>query len=117
MGDKSKAVFEDLAQGIAIAVSWVIRFAPFGIMGLVAESIGASGLGRPAIYHVKLLGVLLGSRLVALVINPLIVYLNVHKNPYPLVWTATGKISVYAFFTRSSAANIPVNLSLCHRLG
>lgn len=117
VGDKSKAVFEDLAQGIAIAVSWVIRFAPFGIMGLVAESIGASGLGA-LLSYVKLLGVLLGSYfLVALVINPLIVYLNVHKNPYPLVWTTLRESGVYAFFTRSSAANIPVNLSLCHRLG
>ena len=86
-------------------------------MGLVTQSISASGLSA-LISYFSLLGVLLGSYfLVALVMNPAIVYLNVHKNPYPLVWATLKESGIYAFFTRSSAANIPVNLDLCKRLG
>lgn len=117
MGDTSKKLLEDVAQGITIVVTWVIHFAPLGIMGLVAQSISASGLGA-LLGYVKLLGVLITSYfLVALIMNPFIVYLKVHKNPYPLVWTTLKESGLYAFFTRSSAANIPVNLSLCKRLG
>jgi len=113
----TKAVFESLAKGITQVVAWVIRFAPLGIMGLVTQSISASGLSA-LLSYVQLLGVLLGSYfLVALIMNPLIVYAYVHKNPYPLVWATLRESGIYAFFTRSSAANIPVNLSLCKRLG
>ncbi len=113
----TKDVFESLAKGITQVVSWVIRFAPLGIMGLVTQSISASGLSA-LLSYVQLLGVLLGSYfLVALVMNPMIVYAYVHKNPYPLVWATLRESGIYAFFTRSSAANIPVNLSLCKRLG
>lgn len=113
----TKDVFESLAKGITQVVSWVIRFAPLGIMGLVTQSISASGLSA-LLSYVQLLGVLLGSYfLVALVMNPLIVYAYVHQNPYPLVWATLRESGIYAFFTRSSAANIPVNLSLCKRLG
>ncbi|WP_317303546.1 serine/threonine transporter SstT [Acidaminococcus timonensis] len=116
-GEETKQVLENLSQGITKVVTWVIHLAPLGIMGLVTQSISASGLGALVSYF-SLLGVLLGSYfLVALVMNPLIVYLNVHKNPYPLVWATLKESGIYAFFTRSSAANIPVNLNLCKRLG
>ena len=98
-------------------MTWVIHFAPLGIMGLVADSVGTAGIGA-LLGYVQLLGVLIGSYfLVALVMNPLIVFAKVRKNPYPLVLTTLRESGVYAFFTRSSAANIPVNLSLCKRLG
>lgn len=114
---ETKHVLEDLSAGITKVVTWVIHFAPLGIMGLVTQSISASGLSA-LIFYFSLLGVLLGSYfLVALVMNPAIVYLNVHKNPYPLVWATLKESGIYAFFTRSSAANIPVNLDLCKRLG
>ena len=114
---KTKAVINDLADMVTNIVQWVIRFAPFGIMGLVANVIGASGLGA-LMGYVHLLAVLLGAFFtVALIMNPLIVYLQIHRNPYPLVWATLCESGLYAFFTRSSAANIPVNLSLCERLG
>ncbi len=114
---KTKAVINDLADMVTNIVQWVIRFAPFGIMGLVANAIGASGLGA-LMGYVHLLAVLLGAFFtVALIMNPLIVYLQIHRNPYPLVWATLCESGLYAFFTRSSAANIPVNLSLCERLG
>ena len=114
---ETKHVLEDLSAGITKVVTWVIHFAPLGIMGLVTQSISASGLSA-LISYFSLLGVLLGSYfLVALVMNPAIVYLNVHKNPYPLVWATLKESGIYTFFTRSSAANIPVNLDLCKRLG
>ncbi|WP_281520037.1 serine/threonine transporter SstT [Acidaminococcus timonensis] len=116
-GDETKRMLKDLSEGITKVVTWVIHLAPLGIMGLVTQSISASGLSAIVSYF-SLLGVLLGSYfLVALVMNPLIVYLNVHKNPYPLVWATIKESGIYAFFTRSSAANIPVNLNLCKRLG
>ena len=114
---ETKQVLENLSGGITKVVTWVIHFAPLGIMGLVSQSISASGLSA-LISYFSLLGVLLSSYfLVALVMNPLIVYLNVRKNPYPLVWATIKESGIYAFFTRSSAANIPVNLTLCKRLG
>lgn len=113
----AKDVLEDISKMITLVVQWVIRFAPLGIMGLVAQSIGTSGLSA-LIGYVHLLGVLITSYFfVALVMNPLIVFLNIRRNPYPLVWATIRESGVYAFFTRSSAANIPVNLSLCKRLG
>ena len=116
-GNETKQMLEDLSKGITKVVTWVIHLAPLGIMGLVTQSISASGLAALVSYF-SLLGVLLSSYfLVALVMNPLIVYLNVHKNPYPLVWATIRESGIYAFFTRSSAANIPVNLDLCKRLG
>ena len=113
--EETKKVFDDLSKGITIVVSWVIRFAPLGIMGLVTQSISASGLSA-LLSYLKLLGVLIASyALVALVMNPIIVFAKIHRNPYPLA--TIRESGIYAFFTRSSAANIPVNLSLCKRLG
>ena len=114
--DQTKAMLKDFARAITKVVQWVIRLAPFGIMGLVANAIGASGLGA-LLGYVKILGVLLAAFFgVALIMNPLIVYFQIHRNPYPLIWTTLRESGLYAFFTRSSAANIPVNLSLCERL-
>lgn len=115
--EETKKVFDDLSKGITIVVSWVIRFAPLGIMGLVTQSISASGLSA-LLSYLKLLGVLIASyALVALVMNPIIVFAKIQRNPYPLVFATIRESGIYAFFTRSSAANIPVNLSLCKRLG
>ena len=115
--ENTKETLNDLAKMVTKIVQWVIRFAPFGIMGLVANAIGTSGLGA-LMGYVQLLFVLLGAFFtVALIMNPLIVYLHIHRNPYPLVWATLRESGLYAFFTRSSAANIPVNLSLCERLG
>jgi len=115
--DTTKNMLNDFAKTVTKIVQWVIRFAPFGIMGLVANAIGTNGLGA-LLGYVQILGVLLAAFFtVALVMNPLIVYLHIHRNPYPLVWTMLKESGLYAFFTRSSAANIPVNLALCERLG
>ena len=115
--DTTKDMLNDFAKTVTKIVQWVIRFAPFGIMGLVANAIGTNGLGA-LLGYIQILGVLLAAFFsVALVMNPLIVYLHIHRNPYPLVWTTLKESGLYAFFTRSSAANIPVNLDLCERLG
>ena len=115
--DTTKNMLNDFAKTVTKIVQWVIRFAPFGIMGLVANAIGTNGLGA-LLGYVQILGVLLAAFFtVALVMNPLLVYLHIHRNPYPLVWTTLKESGLYAFFTRSSAANIPVNLALCERLG
>jgi len=115
--DTTKNMLNDFAKTVTKIVQWVIRFAPFGIMGLVANAVGTNGLGA-LLGYVQILGVLLAAFFtVALVMNPLIVYLHIHRNPYPLVWTTLKESGLYAFFTRSSAANIPVNLALCERLG
>ena len=115
--DKTKTMIADLASAVTKIVKWIIRFAPFGIMGLVANAVGTSGVGA-LLGYAHLLAVLLGAFfLVALVMNPLIVFLHIRRNPYPLVFATLRESGLYAFFTRSSAANIPVNLSLCKRLG
>ena len=113
----TKVFLDDVARVITKVVGWIIHCAPLGIMGLVAQSVGDSGISA-LIGYAHLLGVLIASYFfVALMMNPFIVFLNIHRNPYPLVWATIRESGVYAFFTRSSAANIPVNLSLCRRLG
>ena len=115
-GDTTHEVVSDLAKAVTKVVQWVIRFAPFGIMGLVADAIGTSGVDA-LLGYAKLLAVLLGAFFsVALIMNPLIVWLKIGMNPYPLVFATLRESGIYAFFTRSSAANIPVNMSLCKRL-
>ncbi len=114
--DNTKNIIADAANAVTQLVKWVIDFAPFGIMGLVANAIGTSGLSALLGYF-HLLAVLLGSFFaVALIMNPLIVFFKIRRNPYPLVLATLRESGLYAFFTRSSAANIPVNLSLCKRL-
>lgn len=115
--DSTKNTLNDFAKAVTKLVQWVIRLAPFGIMGLVADAIGTNG-AEAIMGYFHLLAVLLGAFFsVALIMNPLIVYLHIHRNPYPLVLTTLRESGLYAFFTRSSAANIPVNMSLCERLG
>ncbi len=114
--DATRQMLQDIADGITQIVRIVIRLAPLGIFGLVAGNLAASGLSVLGEY-VRILTVLLGAMvIVALVINPLIVWYMTRSNPYPLVFTALRESGVTAFFTRSSAANIPVNLALCERL-
>lgn len=115
--DETHKVTADLAKAVTQVVKWVIRFAPFGIMGLVADSLGSAGMDA-ILGYAKLLCVLLGAFFsVALIMNPLIVWLKLRMNPYPLVFATLKESGIYAFFTRSSAANIPVNMSLCKKLG
>ena len=116
-GDELHTVLADLAKAVTKVVQWVIRFAPFGIMGLVADAIATSGIDA-LLGYAKLLAVLLGAFFsVALIMNPIIVFYKLRMNPYPLVLATLRESGIYAFFTRSSAANIPVNMSLCKRLG
>ena len=115
--DKTKDVLNDFSAATSTVVGWVIQFAPFGIMGLVFSSVSEYGLDIFTEYG-KLLAVLLGCMLlVALVIDPLIVGIALKRNPYPLVFRCLRESGITAFFTRSSAANIPVNMALCDKLG
>ena len=114
--DATRQMLQDIADGVTQIVRIVIRLAPLGIFGLVAGNLAESGLSVLGEY-VHILTVLLGAMvIVALVINPLIVFYMTRRNPYPLVFTALRESGVTAFFTHSSAANIPVNLALCERL-
>ncbi len=116
-GDSTKALLHDTSNVMLKVVEWIIRFAPLGILGLVFESISANGLGSLLSYG-KLLALLLGCMfIVALVVNPLFVFSFTRKNPYPLVLTCLRESGITAFFTRSSAANIPVNMKLSEKLG
>jgi serine/threonine transporter len=113
----SRDMLADVAGAVTAIVRVVIRLAPLGIFGLVAGSLATSGLAELGAYA-QVLAVLLSSMLImALIINPLIVWVKIRRNPYPIVLTALRESGVTAFFTRSSAANIPVNLALCERLG
>ena len=114
--DATRSVLADLADAITHIVRIVIRLAPIGIFGLVAGNLAESGLAVLGGYA-RILTVLLSAMLLmALVVNPLLVWLKTRRNPYPIVFTALRESGVTAFFTRSSAANIPVNLALCERL-
>lgn len=114
--DSTKRALHDLSDAVTKIVRVVIRLAPIGIFGLVAGTLAREGLGALGGYA-HLLAVLIGCMLfVALAVNPLIVWIKTKKNPYPLVFTALRESGVVAFFTRSSAANIPVNLALCEKL-
>ena len=116
-GEATKTVINDLAQAFSKLVSWIINLAPFGIMGLIYETISQSGMSIFIDYG-KLLLLLVGTMLfVALVINPILVFLMIRTNPYPLVFRCLRESGFMAFFMRSSAANIPVNISLCKKLG
>ena len=115
--DKTKEVLTDISNAVSKTVAWVIQLAPFGIMGLVYGSVNEYGLEIFTDYG-KLLLVLVGCMLaVALIVDPLIVGISLKRNPYPLVFKCFKESGITAFFTRSSAANIPVNMSLCEKLG
>ncbi|KQL18039.1 serine/threonine transporter SstT [Cytobacillus solani] len=115
--ESTKTLITNLSDAVSKLVTWVIKLAPLGIMGLVFESITTNGLDALLGYG-KLLAVLIGCMLVvALVVNPIIVFTIIKQNPYPLVFKCLKESGVTAFFTRSSAANIPVNMKLCKDLG
>ena len=112
----TKNVFFDVSTGITKIVKFIIKLAPFGIFGLVANTFAETGF-ESLLGYSKLLFVLVGTMLfVAFVINPIIVFFKLKKNPYPLILTCVKESGITAFFTRSSAANIPVNLNLCKKL-
>jgi serine/threonine transporter len=114
--DTIKTVMSDLDHAITKIVKAIIRLAPIGIFGIVASTIAATGFGA-LVGYANLLALLVGCMLVmALVVNPLIVFLRMRKNPYPLVFTCLRESGITAFFMRSSAANIPVNMELCRRM-
>ncbi len=115
--DTTRQVVSDLGAAVTSVVKWIIAVAPFGILGLVASTVAETGLDA-LLGYARLLAVLVGSMLfIALVVNPLIVAIMTRKNPYPLVFTCLRESGVTAFFTRSSAANIPVNMNLARKLG
>lgn len=114
---QSKELLKTLADITSKIVEWIINLAPFGILGLVYTTIFGKGFEAHKSYGMLLLLLLASMVLVALVVNPLIVSIVLRKNPYPLVWRCLKVSGVTAFFTRSSAANIPVNMKLCRDLG
>ncbi|MBO4670716.1 MAG: serine/threonine transporter SstT [Bacteroidales bacterium] len=110
-------VVSEISEVITLAVKWIIQFAPFGILGLVFSAVSESGLEIFTVYG-KLLLLLVGCMLTSvLVFNPLISFIAMRRNPYPLLFTCLKESGLNAFFTRSSAANIPINMALCEKLG
>lgn len=115
--DNTRQILQDISNAVSQAVRWIINLAPFGILGLVFNSVSTNGLGIFKDYG-KLLLLLVGCMLaVALVVDPLIAAICLHRNPYPLVFRCFKESGLTAFFTRSSAANIPINMALCEKLG
>ena len=115
--DMTKNVLNDIANGTSTVVSWIINMAPFGIFGLVFNTVSTNGLEIFTTYG-KLLALLVGCMLfIYFVTNPLLVYWCIRKNPYPLIFHCLKRSALTAFFTRSSAANIPVNMKVCEEMG
>ena len=115
--ESSKSFLANVADGVSQVIRWVINLAPFGIMGLVFTSVSENGLAAFTEYG-SLLLLLVGTMLLmVLVFGPLVIFLYLHRNPYPLVYRCFKESGLTAFFTRSSAANIPVNMQLCEKLG
>lgn len=114
--ESSRVMLSDVSHAVTMIVRVVIRLAPIGIFGLVAGNLAEFGFGELAKYA-RILTVLLSAMLImALIINPLIVFVKTQRNPYRIVFTALRESGITAFFTRSSAANIPVNMALCEKL-
>lgn len=110
-------IIGNISDAFATAIRWIINLAPFGIMGLVFVTVSETGV-KALLSYGQLILVLVGCMLfVAFILNPLIVFINIRQNPYPLVLKCIKDSGIMAFFTRSSAANIPVNMSLCESLG
>ncbi len=115
--DATKKVLGDIANGLSQVVTWIINLAPFGILGLVFTTVSENGLDIFTSYG-KLLVLLVGCMLfIYFVTNPILVYWCIRKNPYPLIFKCLKKSAITAFFTRSSAANIPVNMKACEEFG
>lgn len=118
IGDETTIhVLEKLSDTVSLVVNWVIQCAPFGILGIVFQSVAESGLSIFTSYGMLILQLVLTMLFVLLVSNPFIVHLCTRENPYPLILTCLRESGISAFFTRSSAANIPVNMKLCEKLG
>lgn len=116
VGESTKTLLNDIAGGVSSIVRMVIRFAPLGIFGLVSSTVASTGFEALAGYT-HLIGVLLGAMaIIALIVNPAITWFMIRRNPYPLVLACLKGSGITAFFTRSSAANIPVNMDLCKSL-
>ena len=116
-GDSTKKAISEISDALSQIVRWVIACAPFGVMGLVFSTISQQGLSSLLSYG-RLILLLVGSMaFVAFVVNPIITFIGIRKNPYPLVLKCLKDSGITAFFTRSSAANIPVNMKLCEELG
>lgn len=114
--DTTKQIFTDLSEAMIAIVRIIIRFAPVGIFGLVASTIAVTGV-ETLFEYLHIILVLIGAMIfMALVVNPLIVFWKIRRNPYPLVFTCLRDSGITAFFTRSSAANIPVNMALAKKL-
>ena len=115
--EQTKQVLDNISDAVSQVVTWIINMAPFGIMGLVFNTVSTSGLSVFTEYG-KLLAVLVGCMLfVSFVTNPILVYACIRKNPFPLILRCLKRSAITAFFTRSSAANIPMNMKLCEELG
>jgi len=115
--DTTKTMVSNFSDALSQVVRWVINLAPIGIMGLVFDTISTNGIESLLSYG-QLLMVLIGSMaFIALVVNPIITFIMIRQNPYPLVFKCLRESGITAFFTRSSAANIPVNMNLCADLG
>lgn len=117
VSDSTKSMLKDFSTSVSQIVAWIINLAPFGIMGLVFNSVSTNGV---EIFHqygklIAILAICMG--IVTLVTNPLIISILIRKNPYPLILKCLKESGITAFFTRSSAANIPVNMELCEKLG
>ena len=115
--DSSRTFMLNVSDAVSQLVRWIINLAPFGIMGLVYNTVSTNGVTIFTTYG-KLLLLLIGCMLtVSLVVDPLIAFLHLHRNPYPLVFKCLKESGLTAFFTRSSAANIPINMALCESMG
>lgn len=115
--DNTRKVFADIGAAVSTLVRWIIAFAPFGVAGLVYDAVSTTGMGIFIDYGKLILVLVVAMLIIALVTNPAIVAICIHKNPYRLVLRCLKDSGITAFFTRSSAANIPINMELCRKLG
>lgn len=115
--ENTKKVIVEISEVVLNTVKFIIEFAPFGIMGLIFNSMRTSGIASLLVYGKLIILLLACMFFTAFVVNPIITYIMIRQNPYPLVLKCTRESGITAFFTRSSAANIPVNMDLCDRLG
>ena len=115
--ERTKEIIDNFAAALSKVVTWIINFAPFGILGLVFDTVSTNGLQVFTEYG-RLLAVLVGSMLfIYFVTNPILVYWCIRQNPFPLIFKCLKRSAVTAFFTRSSAANIPINMEVCEEMG
>ncbi len=115
--EPTRNFLQNISDAVNKVMYWIIRLAPIGIFGLTLHAFVSTGLDNLAAYLHVLLAIVGAMAFMALVLNPLIVFFAIRKNPYPLVWTCLKESGLIAFVIRSSVANIPVNLNLCKKLG